>query len=413
MRRFEPRQKFSKKFRNERNAFLTLFRLIYKSMKIAYFSRTKLPDLSANSNQSMQVCSAIAGLDHSVTFFVVTESKCKIEISLKEIFDFYDIADNFKIKFIIVPVTRRSRLRYLWSSVVTFFKVAKVFRQGNFDLVFGRDLIACCVATLFGVKTIYESHAPVWAGLLERLIFKLFLRAEKFDRLVVISHALSDAYKERYKGLRNKIIVAPDGAEIPRGDTLEISLCGTSSKLNVGYVGHLYEGKGIEVIEKIAGDMPDVAFHIIGGDPNSASYWKKRIKFDNVFFYGFVSRSNLPSYYESLDVCLLPNQDRVFGSGSGRIKKPVNIGSFTSPLKLFEYMAYGKAIVASDLPVLREVLHEGIALLVGPKDFDGWKEAIRSLASEARRESLGMAAKQELETKYTWVRRMERILEYR
>ena len=78
---------------------------------------------------------------------------------------------------------------------------------------------------------------------------------------------------------------------------------------------------------------------------------------------------------------------------------------------MFEYMAHGKAIVASDLPVLREVLHEGIALLVHPDCFDGWREAIRSLASEARRETLGRAAKQEFETKYTWTRRMERILD--
>ena len=411
MRRFELKQKFLKKYRSERDAFL-LVRLIYKPMKIAYFSRTKLPDITANSNQSMQVCSAIAGLDYSVTFFVVTDSKCKIEINLKEIFDFYDIDDNFKIKFINVPATRRSRLRYLWSSVVTFFKVAKVFRQGKFDLALGRDLISCCVTTLFGVKTIYESHAPVWTGLLERLIFKLFLHAEKFDRLVVISRALSDAYIERYPGLpKNKILVAPDGAEITRLGVSRAPLRGASSKLRVGYVGHLYEGKGIEVIEKIAGDMPEVTFHIVGGDAESIRYWGKRITFENVFFYGFISRKDLPLYYESLDVCLLPNQDRVFGSGSGTIKTPVNIGSFTSPLKLFEYMAYGKAIVASDLPVLREVLHEGIALLVHPKDFDGWREAIRFFASESRRETLGRAAKQEFETKYTWRRRMERILD--
>jgi len=382
-------------------------------LKIAYFSRTKIPDTTANSNQSMQVCQAITQLNFTVTFFVISEKDSNGDSDIETILNFYDISDRFDVERITIPATRGSRFRYLWSVLVASFSVAKVLVRRDFDFVLGRDLVSCWVATLLGVKTVYESHAPVWAGLLERLIFKLFLRAEKFDRLVVISHALSDAYKERYKGLRNKIIVAPDGAEIPRGDIPEISLGGISSKLNVGYVGHLYEGKGIEVIEEIASDMPEVAFHIIGGNSESIRYWKKRIKFDNVFFYGFVSRSNLPSYYESLDVCLLPNQDRVFGSGSGRIKKPVNIGSFTSPLKLFEYMAYGKAIVASDLPVLREVLHEGIALLVGPKDFDGWKEAIRSFASEARRESLGMAAKQEFETKYTWVRRMKRILEYR
>jgi glycosyltransferase involved in cell wall biosynthesis len=266
---------------------------------------------------------------------------------------------------------------------------------------------------LLGVKTVYESHAPVWVGLVERLIFQCFIRAKNFCRLVVISRALSDVYRERYPYLQNnKILVAPDGAEIGRGNVSRAPLRGVSSKLNVGYVGHLYEGKGIELIEKIAGDMPEVAFHIIGGDSESIRYWKKRISVENVFFYGFIPRSDLPSYYESLDVCLLPNQERVFGSGSGTIKKPVNIGSFTSPLKLFEYMAYGKAIVASDLPVLREVLHEGIAVLVDPKDFDGWKIAIRSLASRATRENLGRAAKEEWEIEYTWVRRMDKILRY-
>ena len=381
-------------------------------MKIAYFSRTRLPDITANSNQSMQVCSAIAELNHVVTFFVISEQVCEEKFNVNDIFRFYNVDEKFNIEVISVPDTRGSRLRYLWSVVVALFLVAKVLMCRDFDLVLGRDLISCWVAALLRVKTIYESHAPVWFGLVERLIFQFFIRTKNCYRLVVISRALSDAYIERYPGLpKNKILVAPDGAEITRLGVSRAPLRGASSKLRVGYVGHLYEGKGIEVIEKIAGDMPEVTFHIVGGDAESIRYWGKRITFENVFFYGFISRKDLPLYYESLDVCLLPNQDRVFGSGSGTIKTPVNIGSFTSPLKLFEYMAYGKAIVASDLPVLREVLHEGIALLVHPKDFDGWREAIRFFASESRRETLGRAAKQEFETKYTWRRRMERILD--
>ncbi len=97
--------------------------------------------------------------------------------------------------------------------------------------------------------------------------------------------------------------------------------------------------------------------------------------------------------------------------GSGTIKTPVNIGSFTSPLKLFEYMAYGKAIVASDLPVLREVLNDQLAILVRPRDFDGWKEAIRKFCSASKRKQLGAAARRELEAKYSWKTRMENILE--
>jgi glycosyltransferase involved in cell wall biosynthesis len=84
-----------------------------------------------------------------------------------------------------------------------------------------------------------------------------------------------------------------------------------------------------------------------------------------------------------------------------------------SPLKVFEYMAAGKAIVCSDLPVLREVLeHERTALLVPPDDRDAWVGALVRLARDVPfRHCLGAAARRELEDKYTWQRRAQRVLE--
>jgi len=379
-------------------------------MKIAYFSKTNIPSPTANSHQSMQVCASMTRLGHSVTFFIISEQDSLQELSNENIFKFYGISERFSITKIKIPHTRESRLRYLWSVIFVVPVVAKILYRENFDLVFGRDILSCYLATVFRKKTIYESHAPVWLGLLEGSLFRFFIRSDYFCKLVVISHSLKKVYLDRYSNLGQKIHVGPDGAEALQETVERVTLQGDPAKINVGYVGHLYEGKGVEVIEAIAPDMPEVDFHIIGGDLESIAMWQKRISLDNVFFYGFITQSELPAYYESLDVCLLPNQDNVFGSGSRTSKDPVNIGSFTSPLKLFEYMAHGKAIVASDLPVLQEILNDQLAMLVSPRDFSGWKEAIKNLFSESQREQLGTAARRELEAKYSWTMRMEHII---
>ena len=143
-------------------------------MRIAYFSKTNLPSAAANSLQSMQVCSAVVDLKHVVTFFVITEQDSNDNADMASVFKFYNIAGNFNIEQIKIPTTKESRFRYLWSVFVGFFLVARVLIRRDFDVVFGRDLVSCWVATLVGVKTIYESHAPVWFSLVERLIFKVF-----------------------------------------------------------------------------------------------------------------------------------------------------------------------------------------------------------------------------------------------
>ena len=79
---------------------------------------------------------------------------------------------------------------------------------------------------------------------------------------------------------------------------------------------------------------------------------------------------------------------------------------------MFEYMAYGKTIVASDLPVLREVLQDGVtAVMVPPEDINAWAMALRALVQDrALMSRLGLAARRLLEKEYTWERRVVRVL---
>ena len=86
--------------------------------------------------------------------------------------------------------------------------------------------------------------------------------------------------------------------------------------------------------------------------------------------------------------------------------------NYTSPLKLFEYMAAGRAIVASDLASWADVLaHEETALLLPPGDSEAWSKAIMRLRDDAAlRERLGTAAREKALAHYTWDARAERIL---
>jgi glycosyltransferase involved in cell wall biosynthesis len=80
-----------------------------------------------------------------------------------------------------------------------------------------------------------------------------------------------------------------------------------------------------------------------------------------------------------------------------------------SPLKMFEYMAMNRAIIASDLPVLREVLDNKTAMMVEPDKATAWIHALKTLRDENARTQISAAAAQ-LALRYDWRRRAEHIL---
>jgi glycosyltransferase involved in cell wall biosynthesis len=81
-----------------------------------------------------------------------------------------------------------------------------------------------------------------------------------------------------------------------------------------------------------------------------------------------------------------------------------------SPMKMFEYMATGRAIASSYLPVIREVLNETNAVFCKPDDINSWKNALqRLLEDENLRDQLGRQARHDVQG-YTWVARAQRIM---
>lgn len=373
-------------------------------MKITYISNSILPSRTANSIHVMKMCQAFADNGHEVTL-LAPDSKEQYEESVTDIFEFYGVRENFKVIRLFTPKIKGKTLIYT-------FGILKQLLFNKTDLVYGRFIIGCYLSSLLKIKTIFESHSPITdRSTLEVFLFERLIRKNNFVKLVVISQALKDFYLKNKKLCKSRIQVAHDGADAVLDFNSKAKLNGANDNLKVGYVGHLYHGKGIEVIEKIHANISkNVEFHIVGGLTKDIDYWKAKIKSNNVYFYGFVPQNEVSRYINALDICLLPNQSIVKTAGS---KDGIgsNIADFTSPLKMFEYMAHKKAIVASDQEVLKEVLNSGNSVLVNPEDGGQWIKAIESLNDANYRRELSFKAHED-SMKYSWINRAKSIISF-
>ena len=337
-------------------------------------------------------------LGHEITL-VVPANQNGVEKEVKDIFAYYGV-ESFKIVYF--PWAKFPGSKYLYSLAMAIWLSFK-----RKDLVYARDFYPALAAVLFGHRTVFEFHVlPKQVKGLKRYFNKLFFNSKKHIASIAITYALKKALHS--KGLDpDKIFVAPDSAASPP-NIASISL--SKDKFHIGYLGHLYEGKGMKIISRLCLLLPAFDFHLVGGRESDIHFWKMKLgNTPNLIFHGFVPYSQVSKYIQAFDVCLLPNQPqvRVWGHAD------TDIGSFTSPLKMFDYLAHGKPIVASDLPVLREVLNEKNAILCPHDQPEIWANALVKLQSEPLfRQELGLQAKKSFEHSYTWEIRANNIINF-
>jgi len=284
--------------------------------------------------------------------------------------------------------------------------------KSDIDIIYTRSIYGALSALICKLPYIYEAHCPPH-NQIHYLLQKVLFKSIFFKHLVVISNVLKQEYERLYPCLRYKrIIVAHDGADPPNeqdeSPKFLIKWPGRPGVLQVGYIGNLYPGKGVEVIVKLASLLPDMDFHIIGGTEKDVYYWKKRFNYPNLFFHGFIPPSQTQQYRAACDILLLPAQYKVATDSKGK----GDISRWMSPLKLFEYMASRRAIIASNLPTISEVLqNEYNALLVKPDSIDEWIQALQRLSKDKLlREKLANNAFIDLINKYTWYNRARNVL---
>lgn len=274
-------------------------------------------------------------------------------------------------------------------------------------------------ATFIYTRTPHVALAACWAGLPSALeihtdlsSFSPLARAATFGAarnanlraLVAISQALGVRLQAQLPEARAPILVAHDGADPCAAPSDRVG-----ERLTIGFAGRPYPGKGLELILRLAPLCPDAQFEIAGATRQEAELLARCAPTPNVRFLGSIPHAEVASAIASWDIVLAPYQRQVTVA-DGR----TDVAQWMSPLKVFEYMAAGKPILASDIPVLREVLtHDETALLLPPEDPAAWAAAIERLrAAPALRKRFGRRARAVFMSRHTWRARAGRIIEF-
>jgi glycosyltransferase involved in cell wall biosynthesis len=171
------------------------------------------------------------------------------------------------------------------------------------------------------------------------------------------------------------------------------------------YLGQLYPWKGVDSLLRALADVPGAELTIVGGLPSDPERVRlERLAVmqgvaDRCIFTGPQPYRFVPRLLMSADIALLPLAE-------GLVAR-----CFTSPLKLFDYLAAGLPIVAVDFPTIREVLRDGEnGLLVAPNDPAAMAAAIKRLLADPELAGRLAAQARRDAADYTWDRRAERIL---
>ncbi len=370
-------------------------------MKIALITNSRIPSLTANSIQAMKVAQALIQLGHEIRMFAPAEAEPATHAALLAHYGL-QLAPPLDL----IP------------SIRLFRRLDFVLRAQYAAEAFGAELIytwlpqSAVFALMRRDPVVLEMHADV-AGNGAWWLRQFWKRPGRKLMTVTVS-ALKNAL-ERSTSLRfgnDVLLVAPNGVELEKYAGLpnpsearhQLNL---PDGLTVGFTGHIYPGRGADLLFELAKQLPQVNFLWVGGAPDLVEFWRGKLtdaNMTNVTMTGFVKHEVIPLYQAAADVLLMPYSRSISASSGQDIAEVIN------PMKMFEYMASGRAILSADLPSIREVLNEGNAVLCEPGEIGSWKLEIELLlADEPRRLALGAQARRDVE-ELTWVKREARVM---
>ena len=129
----------------------------------------------------------------------------------------------------------------------------------------------------------------------------------------------------------------------------------------------------------------------------------------NLIFMGYFENNKTPYLMQNMDILLMPYEKNVYLS-----KKTTNTAVFMSPMKMFEYMSTGVPFISTNLEVLKEILIDNYnCLLADEQNLEDWNQSILKLLKNTNfAKELGNNAKNDLENKYTWLKRVQNIINF-
>lgn len=356
-----------------------------------YLTMRDFPRRVANRVQTMKMADAFA------CFCKLTLTVSRLHIPREEIFKHYGIRSKFHIAELGEPRFRPTTLALMPQTLKLIWRLRP-------DYIFIREENPAWLLSRITNNVIYEMHDfdpdRLW-------LYKGIVKKSRLT--VVITEALRDKCR-RYGIPDEKIIVLPDGVDLAlfqQNDDMEklrASVNLPRDRRIVLYSGRLSEWKGIySLIESSRFLAEDVLVVLVGGFEGERDTVKEFIHSrglnGKIFLPGYKDHSKIPNYLRAANVLALPNSSKTEISRY-----------YTSPLKLFEYMAAQRPVVASDLPSIREVLDETMAILIEPDSPEKLAEGIMQALEDRETAALLAGKSFDAVQQYSWDERATKIL---
>ena len=375
-------------------------------MRLIYITNTRLPSEKANSYQSMQMCYSFSKVFNEVELWTGKARNTKELDNIKDVFGYYNVKKTFIIRrffqfdsFILGHLNEFiwANLRGLVYSINTCLHLIK-YKNSPEVIIYTRTWHLLFIYMLFkkiGLvdnKIFYESHK------LSKSIVKII---SKIDGLVVINQYLNNLYK---KSNIKQVLTAHDGVNIEEyKDISTYKFMPNKKQYTILYTGSLFSWKGVETLVDCMKYLPkNFNLVCIGGSgkylSNFQSYTSKVLESSRIRVVAHMPKGGLLKYIEIADVLVLPN--------SAKDKMSL----YTSPIKLFEYMASHRPIVASNLSSISEVLSNKNSFLFEPDNAKDLAEKIQKSTSLDCGDIVNQAYKDV--QSYTWDKRAENIKKF-
>jgi len=377
-------------------------------MKLFYLANIRMPTEKAHGVQIAKMSEALAGQGIDLTL-VLPKKFTPIK---EDIYTYYQVKKNFKI--VKIPSINLIAIDWLFGklgfyleSLLFSLKVKILIIKHHPDIIYTREHILAWLLKNFQPKVFLENHVFSESRFYQKCL-------KNISGLIVITTKL----KELHQPFCQNILVATDGVDLKQF-TLNISQKEARDKLElpldkkiVLYTGHLYKWKGAEVLAEAAQYLPEnYQVYFVGGTKDDIIEFKSQVSpamsdsegslKSQVKIIGHRPYQEMPIWLKAADVLVMT------GNPEAAISQ-----HYTSPMKLFEYMASQRPIVASNMPSFREVLNVSNAVLVKAGDAKALAEGIKKVGeNQLLANQLSNQAYQNVQ-QYTWEKRAQNIKKF-
>ena len=333
------------------------------SLRITYIANVRFPTGKAHGIQIAKMCEALVARGVNLTLVVPRKGKAD------DPFSFYGLTKTFRVKRIwalnIAPSTRAGFLLSAISFALSSFVYLLMHRERDITYSIDIDNISFLGVLFSGRPCFFEMHAPRKRTLLNQLWFGRIAGA------IAINNRVKETLETNFPALKGNILIAPNGVDFSRyAALLKISTrkqleLPESAKIIV-YTGSFQGWKGLETIIRAAHDLASFQFYLVGGTEKDLRClgFTGNIS-PNVHFKGKRDFKEMPLWHTSADVLLVTGT-----------KKDEYSYNYTSPMKLFEYMAAQRPIVASQTPAIEQIVSEREVFFHEPDDSGDLKGVI-------------------------------------